>query len=327
MSALPAGSTVAIFGAGAMGAGIAQVAAQAGHRVQLFDARINAAEDAKRRIADTFASLAAKGRLSEADAKSAGARVTAVHALGDVASAKIVIEAIVEDLEAKRELFRELEVVVGTDTILATNTSSLSVTALAAGLKRPGRVVGMHFFNPAPVLPLVEIVSGLATDRGVAQTVYDTAVAWGKTPVHATSTPGFIVNRCARPFYAEALRRPGLMEALQREYRVMLAGPTTLLATLNSLQMGFRTLALEKRSVEVWEVLGAVKTEFQKFGDALAKTRKKLDEASSSIEMAERRSRVMARELRAVEALPESRAQALLPMPTDDELAGGEQPA
>jgi len=126
--------------------------------------------------------------------------------------------------------------------------------------------------------------------------------------------------------YAEALRRPGLVEALQREHRVMLTGPTTLLATLNSLQMGFRTLALEKRSVEVWEVLGAVKTEFQKFGDALAKTRKKLDEASNSIEMAERRSRVMARELRAVEALPEARAQALLPMPADDELAGGELP-
>ena len=124
--------------------------------------------------------------------------------------------------------------------------------------------------------------------------------------------------------YAEALRRPGLVEALQREHRVMLAGPTTLLATLNSLQMGFRTLALEKRSVEVWEVLGAVKTEFQKFGDALAKTRKKLDEASNSIEMAERRSRVMARELRAVEALPESRAQALLPMGPDDEPAAGE---
>jgi len=127
--------------------------------------------------------------------------------------------------------------------------------------------------------------------------------------------------------YAEALRRPGLMEALQREHRVMLAGPTTLLATLNSLQMGFRTLALEKRSVEVWEVLGAVKTEFQKFGDALAKTRKKLDEASNSIEMAERRSRVMARELRAVEALPESRAQVLLPMAAEDDLAGGEQAA
>lgn len=126
--------------------------------------------------------------------------------------------------------------------------------------------------------------------------------------------------------YAEALRRPGLMESLQREYRVMLAGPTTLLATLNSLQMGFRTLALEKRSVEVWEILGAVKTEFAKFGDVLAKTKKKLDEASSSIEMAERRSRVMARELRSVEALPEAQAQQLLPMPTgstplDDEVA------
>jgi DNA recombination protein RmuC len=124
--------------------------------------------------------------------------------------------------------------------------------------------------------------------------------------------------------YAEALRRPGLMEALQREHRVMLAGPTTLLATLNSLQMGFRTLALEKRSVEVWEVLGAVKTEFTKFGDALAKTRKKLDEASNSIEAAETRSRAVARKLKSVEELPESQAQALLPMPPDDEPAGGD---
>ena len=113
--------------------------------------------------------------------------------------------------------------------------------------------------------------------------------------------------------YAEALRRPGLVDALQRDHKVMLAGPTTLLATLTSLQMGFRTLALEKRSAEVWEVLGAVKTEFGKFGDVLAKTRKKLDEASSSIELAERRTRVMARELRGVEALPETRASALLP--------------
>ena len=113
--------------------------------------------------------------------------------------------------------------------------------------------------------------------------------------------------------YAEALRRPGLVEALQREHKIMLAGPTTLLATLNSLQMGFRTLALEKRSAEVWEVLGAVKTEFRKFGDVLAKTKKKLDEASSSIEMAERRTRVMARELKSVEALSDTRTQLLLP--------------
>ncbi len=113
--------------------------------------------------------------------------------------------------------------------------------------------------------------------------------------------------------YAEALRRPGLVQALQREHKVMLAGPTTLLATLSSLQMGFRTLALERRSAEVWEVLGAVKTEFAKFGDVLAKTKKKLDEASGHIDMAERRTRAMARELRSVEALPETRTQQLLP--------------
>lgn len=113
--------------------------------------------------------------------------------------------------------------------------------------------------------------------------------------------------------YAEALRRPGLLEALQRDHQVMLAGPTTLLATLTSLQMGFRTLALEQRSAEVWEVLGAVKTEFGKFGEVLAKTRKKLDEAGSSLEMAERRTRAMVRELRQVQAVPEARATQLLP--------------
>ncbi|MEX8497916.1 DNA recombination protein RmuC, partial [Leptothrix ochracea] len=116
--------------------------------------------------------------------------------------------------------------------------------------------------------------------------------------------------------YAELLRRPGLVEDLQRQHRIMLAGPTTLLALLNSLQMGFRTLALEKRSAEVWTVLGAVKTEFSKFGDILEKTRKKLQEASNSIESAEIRTRSMARTLRRVEALPEAEAQALLP-PTE----------
>jgi DNA recombination protein RmuC len=113
--------------------------------------------------------------------------------------------------------------------------------------------------------------------------------------------------------YAEALRRPGLVEALQREHKVMLAGPTTLLATLNSLQMGFRTLVLEKRSAEVWEVLGAVKTEFGKFGDVLAKMRKKLGEATDTIDAAEVRTRAMVRQLKSVEALPESRSAALLP--------------
>ncbi len=125
--------------------------------------------------------------------------------------------------------------------------------------------------------------------------------------------------------YAEALRRPGLMEALQREHKVMLAGPTTLLATLNSLQMGFRTLALEKRSAEVWEVLGAVKTEFGKFGEVLAKTKKKLDEASQTIDAAETRTRVMTRKLKSVEALPDDAAQQLLrlSLPGDEEPLNG----
>lgn len=126
--------------------------------------------------------------------------------------------------------------------------------------------------------------------------------------------------------YAEALRRPGLVEALQREHRITLAGPTTLLATLTSLQMGFRTLALEKRSAEVWEVLGAVKTEFGKFGDVLAKTKKKLDEASKTIDAAEVRTRAMARSLRGVEALPDERAQALLPAAAARDLLEDSEP-
>jgi DNA recombination protein RmuC len=152
--------------------------------------------------------------------------------------------------------------------------------------------------------------------RAEARTIREKYVA----PPHTTDFGIMFVP--TEGLYAEALRRPGLMEALQREHKVMLAGPTTLLATLTSLQMGFRTLALERRSAEVWEVLGAVKTEFASFGAALAKTKKKLDEAASSIEAAETRSRVMTRRLRDVEALPEARAQALLPgLALDDETA------
>jgi DNA recombination protein RmuC len=146
-----------------------------------------------------------------------------------------------------------------------------------------------------------------------ARTISDKYVA----PPHTTDFAILFVP--TEGLYAEALRRPGLMESLQREHKVMLAGPTTLLATLTSLQMGFRTLALEKRSAEVWEVLGAVKTEFASFAAVLAKTKKKLDEASNTIELAERRTRVMVRELRTVEALPSDRAQALLGVPDRDE--------
>jgi hypothetical protein len=199
-------AAVAVLGAGAMGAGIAQVAAQAGHRVLLYDARIGAADEARAKLAATLDALAAKGKLAAHDAKAAAARIEPIHTPAACVSAKLVVEAIVEDLDAKRQLLHDLEVVVAPDAILASNTSSLSITALAAGMKHPGRIAGLHFFNPAPLMPLVEVVRGLATAPDVIETLHATAAAWGKTPVLAASTPGFIVNRCARPFYGEALR-------------------------------------------------------------------------------------------------------------------------
>ncbi|HKP66608.1 MAG TPA: 3-hydroxyacyl-CoA dehydrogenase NAD-binding domain-containing protein, partial [Casimicrobiaceae bacterium] len=205
-AAVPRDATIAVIGSGAMGSGIAQIAAQAGHPVRLFDTRMGAAEKARSAIAQTLQTLAQKGRIAAADATASAARIVAVHALGDCVSAALVVEAIVEDMAEKRALLRELEKIVPAQTILATNTSSLSVTAMAAGLRHPGRFAGMHFFNPVPLMKLVEVVAGLATDRATTDALAATAIAWGKEPVHATSTPGFIVNRCARPFYGEALR-------------------------------------------------------------------------------------------------------------------------
>jgi 3-hydroxybutyryl-CoA dehydrogenase len=194
-----------VVGAGIMGAGIAQVAAQAGHPVWLFDARDGAAEDAHRKLVQTLDGLAAKGKLDAQAARAAGERIRPVTSLDTVGKARLVIEAIVENLDAKRSLFAQLEARLSADTVLATNTSSISVTAIARGMKHPGRLVGMHFFNPVPLMKLVEVVSGLHTDAAVAEAIFDLSLAWGKTPVHARSTPGFIVNRIARPYYAEAL--------------------------------------------------------------------------------------------------------------------------
>jgi 3-hydroxybutyryl-CoA dehydrogenase len=235
-AALAKGATVVVIGAGAMGSGIAQIAALHGHPVQLHDTRFGAADAGKRAIGDALAKLVAKGKLSAADADAALARITTVVTLPDACVGELVVEAIVEDLAAKQELFRSLENVVTAQCILASNTSSISITALAAGLAHPERVVGMHFFNPAPLMPLVEVVSGLATAREVAQTIHATASAWGKTAVHATSTPGFIVNRCARPFYAEALRllaegaaTPATIDAVMREAGGFRMGPFELM--------------------------------------------------------------------------------------------------
>ena len=206
MAALAQGSVVAVIGSGAMGSGIAQVAAASGYTVKLFDTRAEAVEKAIADIGKVYGKLVEKGKMSGADADGARSRLHGVAGLADVADAKLVVEAIVENLDVKRSLFADLEAIVADDAILATNTSSISVTAIAAKLRKPQRLVGMHFFNPVPLMALVEVISGLATDASAAETVYDTAIAWGKNPVHAKSTPGFIVNRVARPFYAEGWR-------------------------------------------------------------------------------------------------------------------------
>lgn len=206
MSALDTSVVVAVIGAGAMGAGIAQVAAQAGHPVLLHDSRPGAASAAIEGLGVQLGKRVEKGKLDPAQREATLARLHAVQALDELADAGLVIEAIVENLDAKRELFARLEAICTADCVLASNTSSLSITRIAAGLARPERFVGVHFFNPAPVMALVEIVSGLATAPQVAASLYATARAWGKAPVHASSSPGFIVNRVARPFYAESLR-------------------------------------------------------------------------------------------------------------------------
>ena len=193
---------VAVVGAGTMGAGIVQVAAVAGHPVIVYDAAEGAAARAADAIRDRVARLVEKGRLEGP----VDLRLEVAGELGDLARARCVIEAVAEDLAVKQALFGDLEKIVAPDCVLATNTSSLSPTAIAAGLSHPGRLVGLHFFNPAPVLRLVEVVSGLATDPAIAAAVTRLAESWGKQVVRAAATPGFIVNRVARPFYAEALR-------------------------------------------------------------------------------------------------------------------------
>jgi 3-hydroxybutyryl-CoA dehydrogenase len=199
------GRPVLVVGAGIMGAGIAQTAAHAGHAVLLFDAREGAAREAKGKLAATFDGLVAKGKLTSDAAQATLARIEPLAAIEGAAQVGLVVEAIVEKLDAKRALFRQLESIVDAHCVLATNTSSISVTAIANGLQHPGRLVGMHFFNPVPLMKLVEVVSGLHTDAAVAETIFELSTLWGKTPVHAKSTPGFIVNRIARPFYAETL--------------------------------------------------------------------------------------------------------------------------
>lgn len=198
--------TVAVIGSGIMGAGIAEVAASHGHPVLMYDINAEAITRAIEGIRSRMASRVARGKLSAAESDMTLSRlipVTDIHAL---AAADLVIEAASERMEVKKALFAQLAEICPPQTLLTSNTSSISVTAIAADVRHPERVAGLHFFNPAPVMKLVEVVSGLSTSDEVVAQLCELAMNWGKQPVRCQSTPGFIVNRVARPYYAEAWR-------------------------------------------------------------------------------------------------------------------------
>jgi 3-hydroxybutyryl-CoA dehydrogenase len=228
--------TLGIAGAGAMGRGIAQIAAQAGLRVLLFDLQPGAAAAARETLAATLAGLAAKGRIEDAAAEAAVARIVPVAALEAFAPCHVVVEAIVEKLEAKRQLFAALEDIVGEDCVLASNTSSLSVTEIAAACRRPGRVAGYHFFNPVPLMKVVEVIDALLTEPWVGDVLVALARRLGHAPVRARDTPGFIVNHAGRGYVTEALRLAGenvaafhVIDAILREAAGFRMGPFELL--------------------------------------------------------------------------------------------------
>ena len=197
---------VGIVGAGAMGSGIAQIAAQTGWQVLLLDQSSERLAKSADQLASVCDRLVEKGRLESVESVAMQERIVRTTDLQSLASCHLIIEAIVEDFDAKKGVLQALEEIVGESTILATNTSSLSVTGLAGVLKHPSRFLGLHFFNPAPLMALVEVVPAMQTDQQHVVQCLDWMKAWGKVPVQAKDTPGFIVNRIARPFYGEALR-------------------------------------------------------------------------------------------------------------------------
>ncbi|MEH0885309.1 3-hydroxyacyl-CoA dehydrogenase PaaH [Enterobacter sp. UNJFSC 003] len=198
--------TVAVIGSGTMGAGIADVAASHGHQVLIYDIAADAISRAVDGIRARLASRVARGKLSADASGQILARLIPVTDIEALAAADLVIEAASERLEVKKALFAKLADVCPAQTLLTSNTSSISITAIAAEIRHPERVAGLHFFNPAPVMKLVEVVSGLATSSEVTDALCELAMNWGKQPVRCQSTPGFIVNRVARPFYSEAWR-------------------------------------------------------------------------------------------------------------------------
>ncbi|GIV57204.1 MAG: hypothetical protein KatS3mg042_0117 [Rhodothermaceae bacterium] len=204
---LTADTPVGVLGAGTMGRGIAQVAATYGHPVLLYDTNTKVLHEARAHLEKILARQVEKGRMAPGEEAAILGRITFLSDEPEpLAACGLIIEAIVEDLAVKQDVFARLDRLVAEDALLATNTSSLSVTAIAAACDRPERVLGLHFFNPAPLMPLVEVVPGVATSEEALARARALVDAWGKTTVLARDTPGFIVNRVARPFYGEALR-------------------------------------------------------------------------------------------------------------------------
>ncbi len=199
-------NTIAIIGTGTMGIGIAQIAAQAGIQVLLYDAKSGAAEQGRQSLQSTLEKLTAKGKFTDEQLKDTLSNLTVLQELSQIATAEIVVEAIIENLDIKKQLFAQLEGVVTADTILATNTSSLSVTAIAADCDYPERVAGFHFFNPVPLMKIVEVIPGLSTQQSVIDVLSDMAKRMGHLGVVAKDTPGFIVNHGGRAYGTEALK-------------------------------------------------------------------------------------------------------------------------
>lgn len=198
--------TVGIIGSGTMGSGIAQVAATAGCTVKVYDTNQEALAKSEAKLDKVLLRLIEKERIDEAEKNRIQGNITYVNTIQELSDADLTIEAIIENLEIKQKVFRELEACQREDAIIASNTSSLSIASIASALEHPERVIGVHFFNPAPLMPLVEIIPAVQTSEAVKEKVVQTIADWKKVGVLAKDTPGFIVNRVARPFYGEALR-------------------------------------------------------------------------------------------------------------------------
>ncbi|MBK7790822.1 MAG: 3-hydroxybutyryl-CoA dehydrogenase [Saprospiraceae bacterium] len=199
-------SKLGVIGAGAMGSGIAQLAAVSGTDVILADVNQDALDKAKSRLSEQLGKLLEKGKIDASQLNAIFGRISFVSELSAFSDREMVIEAIVEDLDVKTKIFQQLEVICGENTVLASNTSSLSITAMAAKLQRPERFMGIHFFNPAPVMKLVEVVPAIQSDEALIGQTIRQVEAWDKIVVRAKDSPGFIVNKVARPFYSEAIR-------------------------------------------------------------------------------------------------------------------------